>query len=1201
MEYGQPIAVVGVSALFPDAAEKVAFWKNILEGKDSMQEIPASHWRMEDYYHPAPAAADKICCKRGAFLPEIEFDPVKFAIPPNNLQATDTCQLLALIVAERVLEDACRFQFQSINKEKTSVILGVASTTELSIHLGGRIQRPFWARALREKGMGEQEVRQLCDRIAAYYVPWQENSFPGLLGNVVAGRIANHFDLKGTNTVVDAACASSLSAVSMAILELWTGKSDLVITGGADAMNDVFMYMCFSKTMALSPTGDCRPFSHRADGTVLGEGIGMVALKRLSDAERNGDPIYAVIKGLGSSSDGKSKSVFAPRPEGQAIALRRAYEAAGYGPDTVELMEAHGTGTKAGDAAEFEGLKHVFQSPERKQWCALGSVKSQIGHTKAAAGTAGLIKAIMALHHKVLPGTIKVEKPNPELKIEDSPFYLNTESRPWIRGLDYPRRASVSSFGFGGSNFHVTLEEYTKRENRPYKLRTMPWEMFLFACGSPEELLRRGESLLATLASREASSGSSGTELHKILAKQSQEEYDHRKGYRLAILSSGPEELESKMKQSMEHIRKNPDKAHGLPDGIYYETKRVTGKVAFLFPGQGSQYVNMGKDLAMHFDCAREVWDRSTELGAVQGGRKLHDFVFPRPAFDEEARQLQQEELTDTRIAQPAIGAMSLSVLAILKELGQEADFVAGHSYGEITALASAGVLSEKEMLHIAGKRGALMHEASGNKGTMAAVFLPPEQVQEIIAELKLPVVIANVNSPEQVAVSGIEEEISRLEEALGQRGIRCSTLPVSAAFHSAAVEPAVEPFREFLKGAAFRKSAVPVYSNLLGGPYPEEPDRVKELLANQIAKPVRFADSICHMVQQGAELFIEVGPGGVLTGLTRQCLAGKDAYAVATDRKGRHGLLSLLHAVAYISVLGIKLDYSCLWAGYPFMKDTGEEKKKAYTVKINGANYGKPHPPEGTAVPPVQASFLPQPGQEEINKSINRKVFTMEPKEQQQKRITMGEQEIPSSSVAFIQEQMTEAHLAFQKALTESHRAYLEASEKLLSALTGRHSASSLENMAMAGEEQQLLTQDQISVVQNRIPDAGETAGAVLFPEIPAYSAEKPISSTPMLPVLQSEGMGLAAQEDEGKASVSIRETVLEVVAEKTGYPVEMLDPELDLEAGLGIDSIKRVEILSTIPGRLPEARSMDNSAMAGLHTLNEIILFLEQKVKKK
>ncbi len=440
-----PIAIVGVSALFPGSADENGFWRDILAGRDLIRDVPPSHWLIEDYYDPDPAAPDKTYARRGAFLDPVPFDTLGFGVPPSIVPATDTVQLLALIVAQRVLEDAARGQFAALPRERTGVILGVTSGQELLSSMASRLQRPVWVKSLREAGLPEAQVVEICDRIAASYVPWQESTFPGLLGNVVAGRIANRFDLGGTNCVTDAACASTFAAVSMAVNELTLGHSDLVITGGVDTLNDIFMYLCFSKTPALSRTGDCRPFSDEADGTMLGEGLAMVALKRLADAEAGGDRIYAVLRGVGSSSDGRAKSVYAPRAEGQALALRRAYAAAGYGPETVELVEAHGTGTTAGDLAEFEALRTVFDESGRpgRQWCAVGSVKSQIGHTKAAAGAAGLFKAVMALQHGVLPPTIKVRRPNPKLDIEASPFHINTAARPWVRGHDHPRRAPV--------------------------------------------------------------------------------------------------------------------------------------------------------------------------------------------------------------------------------------------------------------------------------------------------------------------------------------------------------------------------------------------------------------------------------------------------------------------------------------------------------------------------------------------------------------------------------------------------------------------------------------------------------------------------------------------------------------------------------------------------------------------------------------
>jgi len=382
-----PIAVIGVSALFPGSTDAGGFWRDILAGRDLTSEVPKTHWLIEDYYDPNPAAPDKTYCKRGAFIDPIAFDPMEFGVPPSIMPATDTAQLLALIVAQKVLDDVGD-SFRAIDRDRVSVILGVTSGQELLGSMVSRLQRPIWLKALRESGIVESEAQAICERISKNYVPWQESSFPGLLGNVVAGRIANRFDLHGTNCVTDAACASALSALSVGMNELAVGQSDLVITGGVDTMNDILMYMCFSKTPALSPTGDCRPFSSTADGTLLGEGIAMLALRRLEDAERDHNRIYAVIRGLGSSSDGRSKSVYAPLPEGQARSLRRAYAQAGYGPETVELMEGHGTATKAGDLAEFTALKEVFgeasQPSPSRPWCALGSVKTNIGHTQSA-------------------------------------------------------------------------------------------------------------------------------------------------------------------------------------------------------------------------------------------------------------------------------------------------------------------------------------------------------------------------------------------------------------------------------------------------------------------------------------------------------------------------------------------------------------------------------------------------------------------------------------------------------------------------------------------------------------------------------------------------------------------------------------------------------------------------------------------------
>jgi len=451
------IAIIGIGCIFPGAANAREFWKNIVTGRDCITDVPPSHWSGTDYYDADPKRPDHVYCTRGGFISPVSFDPSEFGIPPASLEATDTSQLLGLATAKMALQDA-GYESRPFDRNRTSVILGVTGTQELVIPLASRLGYPKWDAVLKDHGIESGRRQQIVNDIADTYVSWQENSFPGLLGNVVAGRICNRLDLRGTNCVVDAACASSLSAVHLAMMELTAHHSDMVITGGVDTLNDIFMHMCFTRSHILSPSGDIRPFSKDADGTVLGEGIGMLVLKRMDDAVRDKDRIYAVIRGMGTASDGKSQSIYAPRKEGQEQALRSAYQSSGIDPASVDLIEAHGTGTRVGDQVEFRALNQVFQEfvPQNRSThkrCALGSIKSMIGHTKAAAGAAGLIKAALSLYHKVLPPTLKAEEPDPALEIDISPFYLNTKSRPWLAPSDNPRRAGVSAFGFGGEQF----------------------------------------------------------------------------------------------------------------------------------------------------------------------------------------------------------------------------------------------------------------------------------------------------------------------------------------------------------------------------------------------------------------------------------------------------------------------------------------------------------------------------------------------------------------------------------------------------------------------------------------------------------------------------------------------------------------------------------------------------------------------------
>jgi acyl transferase domain-containing protein/NADP-dependent 3-hydroxy acid dehydrogenase YdfG len=1173
-----PIAVVGVSALFPGSADARGFWRDILAGKDLLTDVPDTHWLIEDYYHPDPDAPDKMYCRRGGFLQDTPFSPLQFGVPPNILPATDTAQLLALIVARRVLEDATGGDLARLERQRVSVMLGVASTTELTAHMAGRLQRPLWLKAIRASGLPDATVAEIDRRLSAMYVPWQESTFPGLLANVVSGRIANQMDLGGTNCVIDAACASSLAALSAGLNELYLRQADLVIAGGVDTLNDILMFMCFAKTTALSPTEDCRPFSAQADGTMLGEGLGMFALKRLDDAERDGNRIYAVIRGLGSSSDGYAKSIYAPRPEGQALALRRAYERAGYAPQTVELVEAHGTATKAGDRAEFDALRTVFDesaAPGRRPWCALGSVKSQIGHTKAAAGAASLFKAIMALHHKVLPPTIKVDAPNPDLRIDDSPFYLNTSARPWIHGGPEPRRAAVSSFGFGGTNFHVTLEEYTPAQ--PHRrIQGRPAELVLFSSSDPETLIARCRTLAAQAIDL------------RSLARETQLAFDSSAPARLAVVAADAEALARKVEQAIEAIARQPERTWSSPDGVAYSYGEAAGAVALLFPGQGSQYLDMGRDVALHFDDARAVWDRAAAMPLSDAG--VHEVVFPPPVFDDDARRSQRDRLTRTEWAQSAIAVMSASLLSIVRSIGVSPACVAGHSFGEITALHAAGVLDEADLMRVARERGALMAAAPAVPGAMTAVSTPGGTLRDLIARWDLDVVVANCNSPSQTVLSGATTAIEAAEHALADAGMVARRLAVSTAFHSPLVSDASDALRAFLDDIVVRRPSVPVLGNADARPYPDAPDRIRDRIAEQLASPVLFEQQIHAMYEQGVRTFLEVGPGSVLSGLVDECLRDREHVAIPLDRRGKDGVTVLFEAIGRLAVRGVPIAFEALWEDDALEASEPEAPSGPagnFVIPIRGANYGKPYPAVLQTEPLVAPIAPPAPT------PIASRVLSADPRPAADPQPVAHRQPAPSVPAIVtgtpapsdwllahqhIQQQIVDAQATFQRLMTESHLAFLKASEQVLQQLAQERPETA--TLVAGGPTLSVATavnQPPIAAPESR------PLAPVLPPTTMVDDAPPPVVASPSVVATAPP------------AALDLGRLLLDVVSEKTGYPVEMLDLSMMMEADLGIDSIKRVQILSAVQDRVPNLPEVDMRQLAGLRTLGEILVAMQ------
>jgi acyl transferase domain-containing protein len=1177
-----PLAIIGIGCLFPGADNLSAYWARIQGGVDAITDVPPTHWRAEDYYHSDPKAPDRIYTARGGFLHATPFNPAAFGIAPNSLEATDTAQLLGLVVAQQALADAGYGEERSFDRSRVSVILGVTGTLELVIPLGARLGHPIWRRALHEAGVEEHIAEDVVRRISDSYVGWQENSFPGLLGNVVAGRIANRFDLGGTNCVVDAACASSLSAIHLACLELTAGRADMVLTGGVDTFNDIFMYMCFSKTPALSPTGNARPFAADADGTILGEGLGMVVLKRLGDARRDGDRIYAVLRGLGSSSDGRGNAIYAPRAAGQVEAIRKAYQVASVTPDSIELVEAHGTGTRVGDATEAMALTEVYKAGKREgRWCALGSVKSQMGHTKAAAGVAGLIKAVAALHHKVLPPTIKVKQPIEPLQAADNPFYINTEARPWMPS-QHPRRAAVSAFGFGGSNFHCVVEEVN-----PHK-EAIDWDgetqILAFTGATPQHIEQQLNQWPVNLEWPGL----------RARAAQSRQAWDAKAECRLLlVIQRDRTDVARLMERARLLLSREPQASANGPEGTFFGRGSHMGKLAVLFPGQGAQYPGMLRELACRFPALHDTLAQACQSGAQ--ARDLIDRIYPLISFTAEDRRANEEALRATDIAQPALGAVALGAWRILEQFGLRADAAAGHSYGELAALCAAGRLKPNDFFRLSRLRGRLMADASGSEGAMLAVQATVETIRELLRAENLDLVLANKNAPQQTVLSGPTAAIERAAAAFAARQVRTQRLAVSAAFHAPLMAAAAEPFRAALENIEFHTGTMPVFANSTAQAYPEDAAAARDLLAGQLVRPVEFVREIEHLYEAGIRTFLEVGPGHRLTGLVSAILQGRDFAALALDSSNgqRSGVHDLACCLAHLAALGHDIKLSVWDAGAPPQTPV-DSQKRTLLVPLCGANYVKPKPKRddlasGGRKPPVRK----EPGAS-APRSPSANHGTPNPTMNGSNAPTIDRQPAPPAPDGAALShalQLTRDSLAalqhMQEQTAQLHRQFLD----------GQDAAQ--RTVQFLVEQQQRLLQASLGLPVSPMSIAAPPAPArhespAPFPDppqsIPIPAPAPAVMAAPLTPP-QSPSPAPAAPV---VSNQHIETVLLEVIAEKTGYPSEMLELDMALDADLGIDSIKRVEILSALQERLPEAPAIKPEHLGTLHNLRDIAAFL-------
>lgn len=909
------IAVISMACVYPGAGSPEELWENVLAGRRYFRKTPPERIP-GDYFDPDPDAPEKTYSDQMAVITDWKFNPVEFKVPPVVAQVSDITHWLALSTVKAALEGAGAAPC-SMDPARVGVILGNSMAGEFSRSLVLRFRWPYvrraFAGAARRLHIPEDTAARILAEMEHFYqspLPRvTEDTLAGNMSNTIAGRICGHFNFGGGGFTIDGACSSSLLAVAHSCEALLNRQLDMVVTGGVDVSLDPFEVVGFAKARALAAANDdIRPYDRRAAGMLPGEGCGIVLLMREEDAREKGCPIHALIKGWGYSSDGKG-SITAPEPKGQMRAMQNAYRRAGYPISLVTLIEGHGTGTKLGDKVEIEALRAMLDESPGDELCWLGSIKGNIGHCKAAAGMAGFIKSVMALKRKIIPPTASCGEPNPAF---GAPL---GRLRPTVRGTVWPkrktpRRASVSAYGFGGSNAHVALEESGPDQPPcPEDLAKLgsdrKTELVLLAGDSPDSLRREIEKL-APLAGRLCRAEL--TDLAAALAKKIE-----KKKFRAAVIAESPWQLAQRLADLIGKLSARPE-MDGLDDpetGIYAGAAKDGPKMAALFPGQGSQYLNMGQYLFSHYPFIKDFYLEAERAAGEMLPRGLRPYIFIntlscRGGID----SFTENRLRETQIAQPAIVLSSMAAFSMLEFFGLEPDLMIGHSLGQVTALYAAGVFDELTAVRVAALRGRAMGSLEcEDQGAMLAVNESAEKVKKMIRPFAGALSVSNYNSPRQTVVSGERGAILELMAGCEREHVRCKALPVSHAFHSRFVAPAAEIFRHAIDSIHFDAISGRVISTMTGEEIGADDD-LKTLLSDHIRKPVRFSDAVYRAAEEEPDLWVETGPGAVLTGLVRDMLGGRaDCFVTDSEKEDGSQLWNRLLARAFVLGFPVRTD----------------------------------------------------------------------------------------------------------------------------------------------------------------------------------------------------------------------------------------------------------------------------------------------------
>ena len=814
----EPIAIIGMGCRFPGAPNLEAFWQLLRDGVDAISEIPTDRWPKEAFYHPDPSVPGKSISYWGGFLEGIDqFDPAFFGISPVEAKYMDPQQRLLLELAYEALDDAAQVT-ANLDGSKTGVFVGIS--------------------------INEYSNLQMDDPLLI-----TSHSGTGSALSIAANRISYYFNFHGPSLAIDTACSSSLAAVHLACQSLRNGECEMALAGGVNMILSPAHSIAFTKAGVLAPDGRCKTFDARANGYVRGEGGGVIVLKPLSAALADGDPVQALILGSAMGQNGRTNGLIAPSREAQEAMLREAYRAAGVSPGSVQYVEAHGTGTLLGDSMEAKALGAVVGQNRINGTCAIGSVKTNIGHLEAAAGVAGLIKVVLSLGHRTLPPSLHYHSPNPHIPFEALKLRVQNVLEPWPAGPD-PALAGVSSFGFGGANVHLILCEADKNWQDENSAEQIPATCHLLPLSAPS-----AEALLSVAgAFREmlASHAPAATKDLCDAAGRRRSQFDNR----LAVIGHTRHELYA----GLQAFLQNEQDPHLLPDGLAPDRPP---RLAFVFSGQGGQWYGMGRELLQQEPVFLETMERIGEAMRAYCPWSLMDVLRADPS---------EAWLEAIDVVQPAIFAIQVALARLWQSWGILPDAVAGHSMGEVAAAHIAGILSLEDAVRVICGRSQVLKSLRG-RGSMLATELSPDQARELLnAYSHQEVCLAAINSPVSTVLSGDPEAIQKVMDDLQRRNLFCKRVNVDVASHSPQMDLLRSEMLSALDGVQAQPPMLPIYSTVIGARANHLPFDAGYWMDN-LRAPVLFAAALGQMLDDGYAAFIEMGPHPTLLGGIKQTL----------------------------------------------------------------------------------------------------------------------------------------------------------------------------------------------------------------------------------------------------------------------------------------------------------------------------------------